>query len=117
MWNRVDVRMCGCADVWMCGCVDAWMRGCVDVDVTYVYGSADMWIYGCLGGDYHVNECGICVLPWVCNSLWFCAGRVWHRFAQAGLGLRRQGLRRQGLRNQGLLKQGLRRLGLHRDDA
>ena len=74
--------MCGCVDAWMCGCVDVWMRGCVDVwmrgcvDVTYVYGSADMWICGCLGGDYHVNEYGICVLPWVCDSLWFCAGRV-----------------------------------------
>ena len=76
--------MCGCVDVLMRGCVDVWMRGCVDV--TNVYGSADMCICRCLGGDYHVNECGICVLPWVCNSLWFCAGRVWHRLAQACAG-------------------------------
>ena len=63
------------------------------------------------GGDYHVNECGICVLPWVCNSLWFCAGRVWRRFAQAGLGLHRQGgvcSGRVGFAQAGL---GLRRQG------
>ena len=96
MCGCVDVYMCGCVDVWMRGCVDAWMRECVEA---WMCGYVDMRMSG---GDYHVNECGICVLPWVYNSLWFCAFRVWHRFAQAGLGLRRLDLRR---------------LRLHRDDA